>query len=1573
MKNNSKLLTKLFIFILFALFSIVSISYGWFFKAQNEIDAGINGGLVEEYFHCGSGQADDPFVITRPIHYSRMVEFFQRTTNLPVVYTGSGENVTAVKFGTDYIYFQIGVSEAKLTNSTAPDNDAQKYVFEYNDAGELVRDEEGHVKKSLVLNMGGYETMMPIGTSEIPFKGQITGGTGEDNTTNITIKNLNIVGTEDVLIEKEDGTKETVTRTTEDIGVFGYVTDDSRIKNLYLSDVSIDLTETKADAEKVHVGYIVGHIVSYVNASSLNYASQSVGTNAIPISNVYVNNSFIRGGASANVECNYGYIGYIELVDGVIASSISGSIGEILDDGSGSEGWGGSINMIALFNRLKTIFSNGTNVYPTAESVTKPDSVKGIPSVTFDTTANVGSITTSGGSTVNIKVKTTPLGGNYIGSYTTGSTGEYNYVYSLKQNQTTTVTTYTKDGSVVDAKLLLNNGKYLAYRTNQSLEIETYYTSNVNEAAKFIVDGQRWYTIISNTRYYLVQSNNSTVLFENVAPGDATNWQINSDNEFYTVINGENYYLYFSPQNASWMLTKYRDAYRIGDGEGHYLYADNTGIGDAGNVVGRSAYIWHLSSEDSNTTFLYVSNGTTYYLNFNGTELIRQTNSVTWNKDANGYYVTIANEKFYLTYDNGWTAKPLAYYTIKDGNGNYLNANSSHEVTSTTNEDESVYWFLSNANGNTTISTIINSTRYYLNFNNGLVLNTSSATWNKEGNNYYITNGGYNYYLNYNTSSNSWEAILKTYITIGDNDHFIGNNGTTVNPVSNESNATHFHFTGNNSGNLFTFINGTRYYLNYTNNNLVFSTTASTTWTYQNNQLRVTSGNLDYYLMYDNGWVMAKLRYYLIKKDNHYLCNNGTSGVTDSTNPSTATHWYFSNDGTYPSGTAYTFINGTMYYLYVSNGNLTVSQNNSTSWTNNNGKLYYSTGGWNSTTYYVVYNNGWKTSTSDNTMYYIHVGSNYLTNNGTSGVTNATSQDSAIAWTFATTGTYPSGRITASINGTNYYFRNNKGTLSLSRYNSTTWINDNGKLYYRNGNTSYYLRLNGTTWTTTTSSNDATTFTFTEKNNILSFTALDNVVDIYCDEHTVIVSTIGFSSHSTSPSISIDKEIYSYTSTYEDTTETLYSGVVGTYRRGSYFPLRLALRNENDEESNDNYYSDYRVSKVNTGYIVGGTYSAASGSGQGDIRVSSYSISNINGSYNANTKVLNVYTFNGSGSAVAVDSSKFSDEESASGKAYARFKEILAQDDSNVYGLHFMDSAINSSKIIQAEAVTIFGKSYVNYDLPESCVDFNVLDKGQVIFFAGDYYTNNKCFFSLHQVFRDDNQNITGIKEIKEIYSTAENAQSDKYVYRFSDGTYSDGENTYNSLPSGYTSVFNTDWITNPRNGNTMNQSYVYYFEIPCNVGEYALGSVSGKDGGYLLYLDVASNGTQTYTYNKDNGVMDAPLFTQTGYREGGKTINATLNTAFEIPANSTKENFSINVTFDEENLMYHVVITNTTGNPMDVSILLVDDDDDNDNAYLYSYTLTYNGEEVQEIESGYDTTKGAYVSSSSFTLGGEA
>ena len=47
-------------------------------------------------------------------------------------------------------------------------------------------------------------------------------------------------------------------------------------------------------------------------------------------------------------------------------------------------------------------------------------------------------------------------------------------------------------------------------------------------------------------------------------------------------------------------------------------------------------------------------------------------------------------------------------------------------------------------------------------------------------------------------------------------------------------------------------------------------------------------------------------------------------------------------------------------------------------------------------------------------------------------------------------------------------------------------------------------------------------------------------------------------------------------------------------------------------------------------------------------------------------------------------------------------------------------------------------------------------------------------------------------------------------------------------------------WMTHPEK---FIENAVYYFEIPVNGGEFALGSVPGRIGSYLFYLDIAANG----------------------------------------------------------------------------------------------------------------------------------
>ena len=152
-------------------------SVAWFVPGTNTFSANISGNVVEEYFHCGSGTQSDPFVITRPVHYYHLTEFFQRETELPV--TGGG----VAHFGDDYLYFQVGYDL---------DNDGILEVYDYDNTGTYTGTAESPAYSD-TLNMSYYSednALMPIGTSEVPFIGSFDGGASSTAANGITISNI---------------------------------------------------------------------------------------------------------------------------------------------------------------------------------------------------------------------------------------------------------------------------------------------------------------------------------------------------------------------------------------------------------------------------------------------------------------------------------------------------------------------------------------------------------------------------------------------------------------------------------------------------------------------------------------------------------------------------------------------------------------------------------------------------------------------------------------------------------------------------------------------------------------------------------------------------------------------------------------------------------------------------------------------------------------------------------------------------------------------------------------------------------------------------------------------------------------------------------------------------------------------------------------------------------------------------------------------------------------------------------------------------------------------------------------
>jgi hypothetical protein len=485
------------------------------------------------------------------------------------------------------------------------------------------------------------------------------------------------------------------------------------------------------------------------------------------------------------------------------------------------------------------------------------------------------------------------------------------------------------------------------------------------------------------------------------------------------------------------------------------------------------------------------------------------------------------------------------------------------------------------------------------------------------------------------------------------------------------------------------------------------------------------------------------------------------------------------------SSTAYTYYGGSFKEYYDSNTPL-------------KGSYSFSIRSDSTTSYIYLYGHKALTKTiTTNTLatYKIYTGSNYLTVSGTS-LANTTSSSSAANWTFMNYS--GSGYIFTLIGGTRYYLRYST-SLSLSTSASTSWTYSGGKIY----SGSRYLRYyNG--WTTTTTSSSASTISTT-------------VVSAAVSSSSTALN--GIETRDTYFPLNVDG------SSLPTTSNTGYV-ISGSNYENTDYPYR----------SGDIRVSQYPMSDISTGLSGATTYSdtklevltKTSKSGGNFVRI--YDDYNKNNSLSSSSALYGYAKSSSTTTPSALGLEKYT-------KSRASVSTLLTGS-SSIYGLHFMDAVISSSNLATAASVRVKradsdSTDFSNYEMPRNSIDFNLRKKGYINFFSGSYFTDNDSFFSLHQITRNSNsQSISSIKEISYIFQSS--ITSDPYIYQYSDGTYSA------SLTSNYsaTPVFDTTWIKSP----TMVSNAVYYFEIPVNDGEYALGSVSGHLGAYLLYLDISAN-----------------------------------------------------------------------------------------------------------------------------------
>lgn len=537
---------------------------------------------------------------------------------------------------------------------------------------------------------------------------------------------------------------------------------------------------------------------------------------------------------------------------------------------------------------------------------------------------------------------------------------------------------------------------------------------------------------------------------------------------------------------------------------------------------------------------------------------------------------------------------------------------------------------------------------------------------------------------------------------------------------------------------------------------------------------------------------------------------------------------------------------GALRYLTCdANGNLGLSQNTSAVW--------YAT----STIYYAVVNN-----------------KNFaLCFDGTNWVTNEVETYTTIK------------------SGNNYL---NTSLGSQTNFDDSVKWYEVGDYYSATKNGNSYLGATSSWWSYSLSAN-ATTYAFTRNGNYLSFT----VSDWFSDTTYYLRYNDGWSCSTSSTSLTIDSVVANVSGSLDPTQVKYESGETHRYLDGytvttsvprfvHSYPTFVPLKSINDDNYQDANPNAGIPDLKNTGYLVGGAN--YTGDPNGDIRFSAFPDQHGNGSgtnvaslRNSYTKGKNyfdkVFTIDGNGRHDILDTNwisadtrktKYPKYEKAASKLVGNLSTgYTGTGSGSIHGLHFMDAQITygGEKSAIIEKAVINGTTYTNYEVPTTCIDFNLKDKGRITFFAGTYFwgntagnVKNDSFFSLHTVERYTKAEeegagprtgikenaIKSIKEIQSIYkSKSDDAAPYVYAYNTNPVTYSINDFVSNN----YDLVFNTDWIKKQATASsaaTGSQLIVYdaayYYEIPVNEGEYALGSVDGGIGGYLMYLDIGAN-----------------------------------------------------------------------------------------------------------------------------------
>ncbi|MBO4384418.1 MAG: hypothetical protein J5854_03230 [Clostridia bacterium] len=1120
-----------------------------------------------------------------------------------------------------------------------------------------------------------------------------------------------------------------------------------------------------------------------------------------------------------------------------------------------------------------------------------------------------------------------------VWTYTTGGGemyctvgGETWYVY--KQNSNWVV----YPASTVYA--ISQGGQYLVSASNTTVG----QVSNVNSASRWVVSGGQIYTYYGGDRRYLKSNEPGVSLV--TSSGSPSTWT------FANSVYSSNGWSLIYDSESGWTTYPSLSYFTIDDGT-NYLKCSG---GTLSNVSSSgSPTKWYADG----TKIFCINGSSKYYLRGTASALSASTNG-----SESGYV-------YDFTYDG--TNKRLSFTS---GSGTrYVIYNGSNWIVSDSYEKPK------------TISTTVSGTTYYLNRNGTTGVTTTSSssdvtewTYDPSTNKIYTTVSGTPYYL---------RGVLDSRETTG-----MTNLGLTTS-----------------------------------------STATGTTWTYSGNTLTCSipvtvggSSTATTYTMvfYDGSFRLIDLarNYYTVKfyNSSNYMSTNTNSTPTaaSQTTAANATLWTFSNDSNTSSTSAswtssqiYTTVNGTRYYLYnipnSSNGSTSITFSTSTPSTTPSYAYYssysaysirisyylnyYSSNwtGYNSQDQYAAMTLGKVTFSAANVML---AASDYITQEtaGTTSVTTTRTSYSAATMYFTDTSSNTSHTLTSyTENYSHTYSEGSESTEVYAADDSIRLMTITSATGLQSGNPTYFpIRVDRTSsgaFPTGYPASDKNTGYIISGANVedsgsgtndtaktwgdirVSGYPISQIATSYSTSG-LTVSRIGYTYSSTTHYLRVSKSGNNYV--LGDTTTkseanfweiSTSGGTIKTTVGGKTFYLALSGSTLSITES---AYSSW---SFNTGssYIYNGSnylkYNGSAWAASSGTAALVLTLGTLD--YNA------IYTADDSGIHTLTSDQKTD----VFYQAALQLTQTLVESGTHVFGLHFMDASISMDHLVRANYVNVFGEEYYDYELPEDSIDFHVIERGTISFFAGDYFNNpnNDSFFSLHQVFRytaADDEVVNGpkrehdikyIKEIVAIYEHATSGNKVNFIYEFAGGTFSNVDGSYSgavSLPTGYSStpVFKTSWIKTP--GFSSASTRLFFFEIPCNSGEYCLGSVSGHTGAYLVYLDIAANGGDALATAVSSDGSSFANFFKVDYRDAGDSSNhAVLVFSINAPdvTASDSYDFSVTVSFDRsdngaphQSGVYTITVVNKSPSAVTLSVLLCDEDNSMLTPFQYAYRVVY-------------------------------